>query len=141
VPPGHVLMFYLGLQLCERMPPRGEWLVVALAAPVVAGFAWTGKDTLGPILYAIFLACMFFSPSKRLYGTMFVISLVLEIYGTWLGNWFWSAEVPWLGLTSYNPPLAAGTFYCVLDLLVLSVTGYPAKPILNPSVASHQAAT
>jgi hypothetical protein len=28
--------------------------------------------------------------------------------------------VPWLGLTTINPPLAAGAFYCVLDLLVVT---------------------
>jgi hypothetical protein len=26
--------------------------------------------------------------------------------------------VPWLALTTLNPPLAAGAHYCVLDLLV-----------------------
>jgi hypothetical protein len=31
--------------------------------------------------------------------------------------------VPWLGLNTINPPIAAGAFYCVLDLLVVSVTG------------------
>ena len=53
---------------------------------------------------------------------MFVLSLAMELYGTWVGNWVWSAQVPWLGLTADNPPLAAGAFYCVLDLLVVSVT-------------------
>jgi hypothetical protein len=51
---------------------------------------------------------------------MFVLSLAMEIYGTALGNWAWGAEVPWLGLTTINPPLAAGAFYCVLDLLVVA---------------------
>jgi len=37
-----------------------------------------------------------------------------------LGNWGWGANVPWLGLTTINPPLAAGAFYCVLDLLVVA---------------------
>jgi hypothetical protein len=75
---------------------------------------------MGPLLYALFLACMWLSPSRKLYGTMFVLSLLLEIYGTWLGNWRWAENVPWLGLTSYNPPIAAGTFYCVLDFLVVT---------------------
>jgi hypothetical protein len=30
--------------------------------------------------------------------------------------------VPWLGLAADNPPLAAGAFYCVLDLLVVTTT-------------------
>ena len=51
---------------------------------------------------------------------MFVLALAMEIYGTWLGNWAWDIDVPWLGLTTINPPLAAGAFYCMLDLLVVA---------------------
>jgi hypothetical protein len=64
---------------------------------------------------------MLLSPSRKLYATMFVLSLAMELYGTWIGNWVWAPQVPWLGLTADNPPLAAGAFYCVLDLLVVSV--------------------
>jgi hypothetical protein len=121
VPPGHVLLFFLGLRIAERIPPNGEWWIALLAAPLVAAFAWNGRDTLGPLLYALFVACMLASPSRRLYATMFVLSLAMELYGTWIGNWAWAPQVPWLGLTADNPPLAAGAFYCVLDLLVVSV--------------------
>jgi hypothetical protein len=120
VPPGHVLLFFLGTQVARRLPERGEWAVAALALPVVALFAWSGRDTLGPLLYGLFLACLWLSPSRRLYATMFVLSLAMELYGTWIGNWSWSVEVPWLGLTAANPPIAAGAFYCVLDLLVVA---------------------
>ncbi|MGE5096990.1 MAG: hypothetical protein ACM3SO_17780 [Betaproteobacteria bacterium] len=145
VPPGHVLLFFLGMQLAQRIPDRGEWWIAALAAALVALFAWNGRDTLGPLLYLLFLGCLFLSPSRKLYATMFVLSLAMELYGTWIGNWAWAGDVPWLGLKAANPPLAAGAFYCVLDLLVVTATralGYPpASPGLNASVASHQAAT
>jgi hypothetical protein len=144
VPPGHVLLFFLGTQIAERIPARGEWWIALLAAPLVALFAWNGRDTLGPLLYLLFLACLWLSPSRRLYATMFVLSLAMELYGTWMGNWTWAAQVPWLGLTADNPPLAAGAFYCVLDLLVVTLTrrlGYPASSMRNASVFSHQAAT
>ena len=121
VPPGHVLLFFLGMQLAERLREGAEWWIAALALPVVALFAWTGRDTMGPLLYALFLACMVLSPSRKLYATMFVLSLLMEIYGTRVGNWTWSAEVPWLGLRADNPPIAAGAFYCVLDLLVVTL--------------------
>ena len=122
VPPGHVLHVVLGLQIAGRLPRRSEWAIALLAAPLVAVFAWNGRDTLGPLLYLLFLACLWLSPSRRLYATMFVLSLAMELYGTWVGNWVWSSQVPWLGLTADNPPLAAGAFYCVLDLLVVTVT-------------------
>jgi hypothetical protein len=122
VPPGHVMLFFLGMSIAERLPERSAAWVAALAAPLVAILAWTGRDTLGPLLYAFFLLCLWISPSRRLYATMFVLSLAMELYGTWLGNWTWNANVPWLGLTASNPPLAAGAFYCVLDLLVVLLT-------------------
>ena len=137
VPPGHVLLFFLGTQIAARIPDRGEWWIAALAAPLIAAFAWTGRDTLVPLLFVLFLACMWVSPARKLYATMFVLSLAMELYGTWMGNWTWSANVPWLGLTADNPPLAAGAFYCVLDWLVVAVAG---RPISKPSIASHQAA-
>lgn len=121
VPPGHVLLFFLGSQVAARIPARGEWWIAVAALPLVAFFAVSGSDTLGPFLYAAFLACMFLSPSRRLYATMFVLALSMELYGTWIGNWTWSHDVPWLGLTANNPPLTAGAFYCVLDLLVVTV--------------------
>lgn len=132
VPPGHVLLFFLGMRIAERLPRHGEWWVAALAMPVVALFAWNGRDTLGPLLYALFVACMLVSPSRKLYATMFVLSLLMELYGTWVGNWTWSAHVPWLGLTADNPPLAAGAFYCVLDLLVVSVAGNGVRLVFQP---------
>ena len=156
VPPGHVLLFFLGVQIAARIPDRGEWWIALLAMPLIAAFAWNGRDTLGPLLYALFLACLWLSASRKLYATMFVLSLAMELYGTWMGNWTWSAQVPWLGLTADNPPIAAGAFYCVLDLLVVSVgvrprfirlgsdPGFPpqpASPMSRPSIASHQAAT
>jgi hypothetical protein len=122
VPPGHVLLFFLGTQLAERMPAGSERWIAALALPLVALFAWQGRDTLGPVLYGLFLLCLWISPSRRLYATMFVLSLAMELYGTWIGNWTWAAHVPLLGLTTLNPPIAAGAFYCVLDLLVVTAT-------------------
>ena len=122
VPPGHVLLFFLGTQIAELLPEGGEWWIALAAAPLIAAFAWNGRDTLGPLLYALFALCMVLSPSRKLYATMFVLSLAMELYGTWVGNWVWRAEVPWLGLRADNPPLAAGAFYCVLDLLVVTVS-------------------
>ncbi len=147
VPPGHVLLFFLGMQLAQRLPDGGEWWIAAAAMPLVAALAWTGRDTMGPLLYALFLACMAISPSRKLYATMFVLSLAMEIYGTRVGNWTWSPDVPWLGLSADNPPVAAGAFYCVLDLLVVTVagrTGLFQSPARTGGIAitdSHQAAT
>jgi hypothetical protein len=122
VPPGHVLLFYLGMRVAERVPDRATMWVAALAIVVTTALAWIGRDTLGPLLLALFLACLWLSPSRKLYATMFVLSVAMELYGTWIGNWTWTRDVPLLGLTTTNPPTDAGAFYCVLDLLVVCVT-------------------
>jgi hypothetical protein len=141
-----VLLYYLGTQFASRLDNGAEWWIAALGLPLVAALSWTGRDTLGPLLYALFIACMALSPSRRLYATMLVLALAMELWGTWLGNWAWRREVPWLGLVTANPPLAAGAFYAALDLLVVtSVLAWrrqpPASPMETPSTLSHHAAT
>ena len=120
VPPGHALLLMLGIIVAGRMGDWITWVVPAVSAPFVLLLAYTGSDTFGLLLFAILLLCMAFSPARKLYAVMFALSLTMEIYGTWLGNWAWRIDVPWLGLTTTNPPLAAGVFYCVLDFLVMT---------------------
>jgi hypothetical protein len=58
---------------------------------------------------------------------MFVLALAMEIFGTASGNWTWVSTTPWLGLVTVNPPIAAGAFYCILDMLVVAtVSAYRA---------------
>jgi len=120
VPPGHALLFLLGSMVAARVRDWINWVVPLAALPFVFLLLVTGAGTLDALLFAMFLACMLFGRAPRLYAVMFVLSLAMEIYGTWLGNWTWHTDVPWLGLTAINPPLAAGAFYCVLDLLVMA---------------------
>ncbi|MEQ1774887.1 MAG: hypothetical protein ABL891_14000 [Burkholderiales bacterium] len=120
VPPGHALLLMLGLIIAKRLRDWITWFVPLAATPFVLLLAVIGIDTFGLLLFAILILCMIFSHARKLYAVMFVLSLAMEIYGTWLGNWAWAIDVPWLGLTTTNPPLAAGVFYCVLDFLVMS---------------------
>ncbi len=120
VPPGHALLFALGVSISEKLRDWVIWAVPLAAAPLVVALAWLGTDTLGPPLYALLVICMIFSRARKLYAVMFMLALAMEIYGTALGNWTWSRDVPWLSLTTLNPPIAAGAFYCVLDMLVVT---------------------
>ena len=132
VPPGHGLLFMLGVLLAPRLPERMVWAVPLVAAPFVLLLAITGSDTLGVPLFALFLLCLAVGRARKLYATMFVLALAMELYGTWLGNWTWVERAPWLGLATLNPPLAAGAFYCVLDLLVtLFARGNSLVPIAS----------
>ena len=78
---------------------------------------------------------------------MLVVALLAELYGTWLGSWTWHHNVPYIGLSSNNPPLAAGAFYCVLDVLVALTAralrgrgaGAAGRPLAEPTVISRLA--
>lgn len=130
VPPGHALLFALGLQLTARLPAWITWAIPLAAAPLVVALAWAGTDTLGLPLFALLLLCMAVSSARKLYAVMFVLALAMEILGTALGNWTWNHEVPGLELGTLNPPLAAGAFYCVLDLLVVGTASLLKRPAI-----------
>lgn len=119
VPPGHVLLLMLGLELARRMTKRIADGVLACAALYAVAAAAAGIDTLALPLIALLGAVAVTMPSHRpLYASTFVLALALELYGTWLGNWTWARNVPVIALTTTNPPGIASAFYAVLDALV-----------------------
>jgi hypothetical protein len=120
VPPGHVLLFTLGLTFAPRLPRWFLVLVAAFAAAYGTTAVLRSTDTFSAALAILFVSFMAFGPNRRLYAMMFVISLLMELYGTWFGNWAWVPDVPGLPMSSANPPLCVGGLYCALDLLVES---------------------
>jgi len=120
VPPGHVLLFALGLTFAPHLPRWSLVVVAAFAAGYGATAFVTSTDTFSSALAVLLLVFMAFGRHRRLYAMMFVISLLMELYGTWIGNWAWAPAVPGLPLTSANPPLCVGALYCALDLLVVN---------------------
>jgi hypothetical protein len=111
-------------------------LVAAFAAAYGTTAFLTSADTFSTALAILFLIFMAFGRHRRLYATMFVISLVMELYGTWIGNWAWVPNVPGLPLSSANPPLCVGALYCVLDLSVVNADGawrrWRRRPVIPP---------
>ncbi|MEO8164663.1 MAG: hypothetical protein ABI619_04635 [Betaproteobacteria bacterium] len=120
VPPGHVLLFALGLAMAPRLPQWALILTTAFVAGYTAMALIMQRDTLSVVLGVMFLLFMAFGKNRRLYATMFGLSLLMELYGTWIGNWVWVPEVPGLALLSANPPLCVGALYCALDLCVVN---------------------
>lgn len=118
VPPGHVLLFWLGGWTAARLPERALRPLAWTATLATLAAALHG-DHLSLALLALFLLCLRFGPSPRLYATMFGLALAMELWGTWLGNWSWHGTVPGLAIGAGNPPVAAGALYCALDFLVL----------------------
>ena len=119
VPPGHVMMFLLGFSLSRRLSERAANAVIGCAGAYALAAAATGFDTFGVPLFLVLAAASLAMPrQRRLYASTFVLSLVLELYGTWLGNWTWAPHVPWTGLATTNPPGTVGAFYSALDAMV-----------------------
>ena len=118
VPAGHYFLYDLGrwgaTQIRESMAIRFLLPIV----PLVFYGAYTGGDTSGLVLLLLVLVFTKWGPQPRLYVVMAWTALAMEIWGTYLGNWEWASEVPWTGLTAWNPPLLVGAFYCFGDLLV-----------------------
>src|SRR5882672_7440793 len=121
VPPGHVLMLLLGLALARVMPQAVAYAILGCAALYSLAAGVLGVDTLGAALFLVLAIAWIGMPAqRRLYASTFVLSLALELYGTWLGNWNWAHQVPATVLVTTNPPGVVGGFYCALDASVAS---------------------
>jgi hypothetical protein len=130
VPPGHALLFAWGVRAARTAPRWLPWSTLALVGPLGALGALSGSDTEGLPWFLALGGFLAWGRRRRLYATMFLLATTLELAGTWLGAWWWHPQVPWLGLTSWNPPLCAGVFYCVLDVLVLQA-GRPLSALVR----------
>lgn len=118
VPAGHYFLFDLGRIMANKMKQSLALPILLPFIPMVAYGVYDGSDTSGLILLLLVLVFTKFGPQPRLYASMAWAALAMEIVGTQLGNWTWANEVPWTGLTAWNPPLLVGAFYCFGDLLV-----------------------
>jgi hypothetical protein len=142
VPPGHVLMLLLGVGLARRMPDQMAIAILGSATVYSVAGGIAGFDTLASVLVVLLLVlAVSFPHHRRLYASTFLLSLALELYGTWLGNWTWAHAVPKLRLVTTNPPALAGVFYATLDACVLAamlllarrLNPAPPAPVLQPA--------
>ena len=128
VPVGHWFLFDAGRRISAYLPVQKAMISLMPFIPLVAYGVWTGGDTSGVILLLLVLVFTKWGPQPALYATMAWVALLMELWGTYLANWTWANEVPWTGLTAWNPPLLVGAFYCLGDLLVnLSVERFEGK--------------
>tara|TARA_E500000081_G_C6113534_1_gene344001 strand:- start:1015 stop:1662 length:648 start_codon:yes stop_codon:yes gene_type:complete len=128
VPVGHWFLFDAGRRISAYLPVRKAMISLTPFVPLVIYGVWSGGDTSGIFLLFLVLGFTKWGPQPALYATMAWAALLMELWGTYLGNWVWANEVPWTGLTAWNPPLLVGAFYCLGDLLVnLSVTKFESK--------------
>ena len=132
VPVGHYFLFDLGRRVAQWIPERSPMPLVLLLVPFVVYGAVKGTDTSAVLLILLTIGFTQRGPEPRLYASMVWLALFMELWGTFLGNWTWAANVPWTGLTAWNPPLLVGAFYCFGDLLVnLSVAKFEGQPMVE----------
>ena len=132
VPAGHYFLFDLGRHAASQMRESMAMPALLPFVPLVAYGAWTGGDTSGVIMLLLVLGFTKWGPQPRLYAAMAWAALAMELWGTFLGNWTWASDVPWTGLTAWNPPLLVGAFYCFGDVLVnLCVAKFEGEPPLE----------
>jgi hypothetical protein len=135
VPAGHYFLFDLGRIMADNMKQSLALPILIPFIPMVGYGVYDGSDTSGLILLILVLVFTRFGPQPRLYASMAWAALAMEIVGTQLGNWTWANEVPWTGLTAWNPPLLVGAFYCFGDLLVnMTVVRFEEKAAVGVTV-------
>ncbi len=130
VPAGHYFLFDSGRRIAAKISDTMAIFSLLPIIPLVAYGVYSGSDTSSLVLLMLVLGFTKWGPQPRLYIVMTWAALVMEIWGTHLGNWTWASEVPWTGLTVWNPPLLVGSFYCFGDLLVnLFVAKFDTQPL------------
>ena len=130
VPAGHYFLFDLGRRVATQIKESMAMITLLPFVPLVTYGVYTGGDTSGLLMLLLVIGFTKWGPQPRLYVVMAWAALAMELWGTYLGNWIWASEVPWTGLTAWNPPLLVGAFYCFGDLLVnLCVTKFESKTL------------
>jgi hypothetical protein len=121
VPPGHGVVYLMALQTSghlvryERIILRTTFVAGTIAA---VGAAIAFNDTFGLACWAVTLLIASISQRRLLIATCIAYTSVLEIAGTWAGNWTWHEQQGLL--QSGNPPVGVVLLYCCLDLLTLA---------------------
>ncbi len=124
VPAGHGLFYLCALRAASLPAVRHHERAVVLA--VTAGataymlrnlVAPALPDLLGFVTWAVFIRFVLRGTAPALYAISFVMTTVLELYGTSLGIWRWSPVLPVLWLPAANPPSGIGAGYAAMDAL------------------------
>lgn len=120
VPPGHGVVYLCALQASAHARRYERLIVVTtfIAGTLAAvGAAVVFHDTFGLACWLVTMLIAATSDRRLLIATCISLTSVLEIAGTWAGNWTWHEQQGLLA--SGNPPVGVVLLYCCLDLLTL----------------------
>lgn len=127
VPPGHGLIYLAALALSRTTSFRTHTCALArvvfavAAAWAVRGVALADRsDALGMLTFLLLARFLMVGRAPGVYAAAFVVTSVLELYGTSLGNWAWATHDP-TGIVSIgNPPSGISGAYCIFDAAALA---------------------
>jgi hypothetical protein len=126
VPPGHGLFYALAAATSQRRTLRGltrpiTGVVLLFGSVLAAHRLAVSNDAWGCLWWIGAAVLLLRSENQLMLSACFVYTIVLEWAGTANGNWMWASTVPYLGLSSANPPAGVGILYILLDLIVVSL--------------------
>ena len=104
--------------MLELLPHWSLLSVVYGQSGGISGYAEQG-DSVGALLFCVFLAYLFKGRSPMVYLAAFFITTWLEIIGTAVGTWKWAAIDPVLNLPQGNPPSGVAAWYCLVDAVAI----------------------
>lgn len=126
VPPGHAVFYSLAV-----VTARDRWLqkhaatitrtVLVSGTGYAAGSFFFFHDTWGALWWLVAFVLIVRSENRLLLSSCVVYTILLEWVGTAIGNWRWLPEVPYLSVSSANPPAGVTVLYILLDLIVVAV--------------------
>lgn len=135
VPPGHGMVYLTAVALARSgffiRHSRGIAVFVIAVWGTwslwgISGYAERG-DSVGALLFCIFLAWLVVGRSPMVYLAAFFITTWLELIGTAVGAWRWASIDPLLGWAQGNPPSGVGAWYCLVDAVAIG----GAAPVLR----------
>lgn len=141
VPFGHGVLYALAAESAQQPALRRltrritRGVLVAGSLIAAAGF-FAFNDQWGLVWWIAAAVLLTGSRNRLLLSTAFVYTILLEWLGTAIGNWHWTAEVPFVGLHAANPPSGVGLLYVLLDLVTFAICS---SSVRQRSAGSHNA--
>jgi hypothetical protein len=129
VPPGHGLVYLAALCIGRASLARAASRSLVVCT-VLAGGLWAlwglalspRSDVLGAFWFLCLLGFLAWGRQPLVYAGAFLVVSTLEILGTALGTWTWSAVDPVMGWVSMgNPPSGAAGGYGWFDAAALAL--------------------
>ena len=126
VPPAHGIVYLTGLSFALASQ-RHARAVVVVAAAIAATWGLLGltvlprRDIAGAVGVPLLLLFLWRSRNRAIYATVFLVVTALELYGTAIGTWRWSARLPGVGIRDGNPPSGVASGYVWFDVMALLV--------------------